>query len=246
MASLAVLAPSPLFRSGLAALLSTMGFEPVEEAADLEELKRRANDARRPEMLLIAVPQRDEELAPLIEEIKAWAPDARVVFLAPALDMQALGACFAAGAAGYLLESISREGLEHSLRLVSAGENVFASELAGALSTPTGGLHGPMNTSDELRNLRLTDQEIGVLRCVASGESNSVIGKKLGISEIDVRGQIKQIVRKLRLANRTQAALWGAARGLAAPFAALTQLAENVEREKTQMNMKSGRASQEN
>jgi two-component system, NarL family, nitrate/nitrite response regulator NarL len=244
MASLAVLAPSPLLRAGLAALLSTMGFEPVEEAADLNELKRRATDVRRPEILLISLPERDEGPAPLIQEIKAWAPHAKVVLLAPELDMPALSACFGAGAAGYLLEDISRDGLQHSLRLVSAGENVFPSDLASALSLSTSKLSGPVNTVEELRNLHATDREIDILRCIAKGESNSLIGKKLDISEAEVSAHIKHILRKLRVTNRTQAALWGVARGLAAPFASVTQLAENTEGEETQMNLKDSPASQ--
>jgi two-component system nitrate/nitrite response regulator NarL len=245
MASLAVLAPSPLLRAGLAALLSTMGFEPVEEAADLNELKRRSTDARRPEILLICLPQRDAGLAALIQESKAWAPHAKVVLLAPALDMSALSVCFAAGAAGYILEDISRDGLQHSLGLVTAGENVFPSDLANALSGPTYKLSGPVNTMDELRNLHATEQEIEILRCIARGESNSSIGKKLGISEAEVSAHIKHILRKLRLSNRTQAALWAVARGLAAPFAAVTQLAENTTGEEAQLTLKNSPASQQ-
>ena len=217
MGSLAVLAPSPLLRAGLAALLCIMGFEPVEEAADLRDLKRRANDAQRPEMLLIGLQQKDEELAGLMQEIKIWAPQAKVVFLAPAFDITALSACFAAGAAGYLLEDISRDGLQHSLSLVSAGENIFPSELANALSI-TAELGGPDKTKDELRNLDAT--ELDILRRVANGESNSFIGNKLGLREAEISAHIKHILRKLRLSNRTQAALWGVARGLAAPSAA--------------------------
>jgi two-component system nitrate/nitrite response regulator NarL len=234
MSSLAVLAQSPLLRAGLAALLSTMGFDPVEEAADLKELKRRADDVRRPDLLLISLTHSDEEVAALIHEIKAWAPNAKVVFLAPALDMPALGACFAAGAAGYLLEDISRNGLQHSLRLVHAGENIFPSELAHALSKSGSKLSGPIKAMDELRNLQATDREIDILRCVASGEPNSAIGKKLGISEAEVRTHIKHLLKKLRVSNRTQAALWGVARGLATPFAALTPFAENPNGEEAQ------------
>ena len=80
MASLVVLAPNPLLRAWLAALLRTIGFDPVEEATDLEDLKRRANDVRRPEILLISLLQRDLGLDALIQEIKAWAPRAKVVF----------------------------------------------------------------------------------------------------------------------------------------------------------------------
>jgi two-component system nitrate/nitrite response regulator NarL len=223
MASLAVLAPSPLLRAGLAALLRTMGFDPVEEAADVRELKRRASDARRPEMLLIGLPQK-EELAGLMHEIKAWAPQVKVVFLAPHLDMPALSACFAAGGAGYLLEDISRDGLQHSLLLVGGGENVFPSELANALSASASELGGPIKTTDELRNLHAT--ELDILRRVANGDSNSFIGRKLGLSEAEVSAHMKHILRKLRVSNRTQAALWGVARGLAASRAALSQLAE--------------------
>ena len=229
MSSLAVLAQSPLLRAGLAALLRTMGFEPVEEAADLKDLKRRANDVRRPEMLLVSLAQKGEELAGLMHEIKIWAPQAKVVFLAPQFDMPTLSACITAGAAGYLREDISRDGLEHSLLLVSAGEHVFPSELAGALSIATE-LGAPVKTTAELRNLHAT--ELDILRRVANGESNSFIGKKLGISEAEISAHMKHILKKLRVSNRTQAALWGVARGLAASKAALTQLAENAPSEK--------------
>ena len=244
MASLSVLAPSPLFRAGLGALLRTMGFEPVEEAADLKELKRRTTDARRAEILLISVPQTDQGLDALIQESKAWAPHAKVVLLAPALDISALSACFAAGAAGYLLENISRDGLQHSLSLVSAGENVFPSDLANALSNSTSKPSGRVNAMDQLRQLHATDREIDILRCIAKGESNSLIGRKFGISEAEVSAHIKQILRKIRVSNRTQAALWGVARGLAAPFAALTQLAENTNGEEAQLNLKDSPTSQ--
>ena len=229
MASLAVLAPNLLLRAWLAALLRTMGFDRVEEATDLEDLKRRANDVRHPEILLISLLQRDLGLDALIQEIKAWAPHAKVVFLAPALDMPALSACFAAGADGYLLEDISRDGLQHSLSLVSAGEKVFPSVFATVLSTAASKVSAPPQTVNELRNLRVTDWEIDILRCVATGESNSSIAKNLGLSESEVSAHLKHILRKLRVSNRTQAALWGVARGLAWPFTALNQLGEHLE-----------------
>jgi two-component system nitrate/nitrite response regulator NarL len=150
--------------------------------------------------------------------------------------MPTLSSCFAAGACGYLLEDISRDGLLHSLRLVSAGENVFPSALASALSALASKPGVNINTTDELRDLRAMDLKIDILRCIANGETNSAIGKKLGISEAQVSAHIKYILRKLRVSNRTQAALWGVARGLAAPFAALTQLAENPNGEDMQWN----------
>jgi len=228
--SLAVLAPSPLFRSGLVALLSTMGFGSVEEATDLKELAGRTKDARRPAILLISLRQSEGDLSALIQEIKAWAPKGKVVFIAPTFDLQALSACFTAGAVGYLVENISRDALQHSLELVRAGEKIFPSALASALSIGPKA-SGPSETKGEQRTPPLAEQEIEILRCLAQGESNSLIGRQLGISEVEVSTHIKHLLRKLRVSNRTQAALWSVAQGLSKPLAAFDRLAETVESE---------------
>lgn len=216
--SLAVLARSPLFRAGLVALLSAMGYGRVEESSDLKQLKRRVTDARSLEILLLSLPQQEDDLVALIQEIRAWAPKGKVVLLAPAFDMRALSASFAAGAVGYLVERISSNTLQHSLGLVSAGEIVFPSELANALFASASKTSEANRTIDDLRNLHATDQEIEVLRCIANGESNRLIGKRLRISENEVGAHIKHLLKKLRVSNRTQAALWGSARGLATPW----------------------------
>jgi two-component system, NarL family, nitrate/nitrite response regulator NarL len=214
MASLAVFAPSPLFRAGLAALVGTMGFDPVQEAADLGDLARRGEDAPRPDLFLIALPKEHVAIAALMQEIRAWAPDASVVFIAPSLDTLALSACFAAGASGYLVENMSREGLKHSLLLVSAGEKVFPTELASLL-TSGARISRPVDATTELRDLHATDREIDTLRLVAQGDTNRVIAKEMGVSTGTVSADIKSISRKLKVSNRVQAALWAAARGLA-------------------------------
>jgi hypothetical protein len=58
--------------------------------------------------------QKEWGLCAIMQEIKAWAPHAQVVFLATAFELPSFRTCFAEGAAGYLLEDISREGLQHS------------------------------------------------------------------------------------------------------------------------------------
>ena len=226
MASVAVFARSPLFRAGLAALLSTMGFAPVLAVSGLDELKSEADKAAPPEMILLSLSEDGEQLSTLIRELRTWMPAARIVCLAQTLDIQELSYCFAAGASGYLLQEISRSGLEHSLRLVNAGEKVFPSALASAL-LPSGAKHSsPGKTMDELRKLHLTDLEIEILRYMASGDFNGAIAKKSGLSDAEVRTRVRVVLRKLHLSNRTQAALWAFARGLAEPFAALPQPAE--------------------
>lgn len=219
MASLAVVGLSPLFRVALAGLLGRMGFNPVEEAVDLEALQERAKDTQRPDLLLISLPRGDGDPAALMQEIQAWAPHAKVVFLAPDLDIHQLSACFAAGAAGYILDRISCDGLEHSLRLVMTGEKVLPSELARTISAFSYKFGDPTAPSEDPCNLDLSDREIEILRGVADGRSNRNIGKTLSISEAAVSVHLKHILKKIHVSNRTQAALWGVARGFARPFA---------------------------
>jgi two-component system nitrate/nitrite response regulator NarL len=218
MASLAVIHPSPLSCAGLAALVSTMGFEPVAQAASLDELIQAEEGQGRPELLLVGAPQQVPDIASFMREVRAWAPAARTVFIAPSLDVPTLMASFAANAFGYLTETVSREGLQHSLRLVNAGEKVFPSELANLLSTSGVALAAPDDVQRELRQLHMTTREVEVLRRLAHGLSNPLIAVQLDISETAVSTAIRHILRKLGVSNRTQAALWAVAKGVAAPL----------------------------
>jgi two-component system nitrate/nitrite response regulator NarL len=208
-----------------------MGFDPVLEASDLTDLVRREGEAPRPDLMLIGLPQSVAEIGPLMQEIRAWALVTKVVFVAARLDPQALIACFAAGACGYLIENISREGLKHSLRLVSAGENVFPSELANALGALSLHIAGSVDARRELQHLHMSDREVEVLRCLARGESNNGIATRLGISETAVSADIRHILKKLGVSNRTQAALWAVAKGLAPPLGDLEPPAEGWRRD---------------
>jgi two-component system nitrate/nitrite response regulator NarL len=214
MAALAVLCPSPLFRAGLVSLLATLGFDNVEEAATTKDLKQRLNGGPVPEILLVSLSRPIEPIANSMDEIRTLLPDAKIVFLAADLDLELLGDCFAAGASGYLLENISRGALQESLRLVRAGEKVFPSQLASLIPGFASMLNGATNGTAELRDLNFSEREIDILRCLAVGQSNKLIAKKLNIAESTVKVHLKRIMRKTRASNRTQAALWGAARGL--------------------------------
>lgn len=227
MASVAVFARSPLFRAGLAALMSTMGFAPVLAVSALEELNAEADKLAPPEMILLSLPQDGEQLSTLIRDIRTQVPAAKIVCLAQTLDIQELSSCFAAGASGYLLQEISRSGLEHSLRLVSAGEKVFPSALASALLRSGVKHSGSGKTLDELRKLHLTDLDIEILRYMANGDFNGAIAKKSGLSDAEVRTRVRVVLRKLHVSNRTQAALWAFSRGLAEPLADLAEPREN-------------------
>jgi two-component system nitrate/nitrite response regulator NarL len=214
MGMIAVLASSPLIRAGLAGLLDKMGFNPVEQAADINELRQRLGNGTSPEILLVNLSHgTNAEIS--IDEVRAWTPTMKIIILASDLDLESLSRYFAAGASGYLLEKISADAFEECIRLVRAGEKVFPSELASLIPglAPRSGVQAIETT--ELGKYRLSDREVDILRCLAKGQSNKAIANTLKITESTVKVHVKRILEKTNACNRTQAALWGAARGLA-------------------------------
>jgi two-component system nitrate/nitrite response regulator NarL len=216
MVSVTVLGARALFRAGLVDLLSAIGFTPIEEADDAAELRRRLGDSSPKDMLITALARGGGAISDTVRDIRTWLGAAKVVCLVPEFDLDEMRACFAAGASGYVLESITREALRESLRLVDAGEKVFPSELAlqfPMLTAKAGTSEGETPASPETV---LSSREIEILQCLANGQSNKAIAKNLAIAEATVKVHVKRILRKANATNRTQAALWAIATGLAA------------------------------
>ena len=205
-----------LLRAGLVDLLSAIGFAPIQEADDTDHLFSRLGAAAPSEAWLIIMLARPGERATAtVRELRARYATARIVCLVPEFDLDEMRGCFAAGACGYLLESISRDALRESLRLVAAGEKVFPSELAvrfpvAAAISPPGDAGGA-----RARAGGLSDREVEILRALASGQSNKLIARNLDLTEATVKLYVKRVLRKAHAHNRTQAALWAVATGLA-------------------------------
>ena len=218
MSTLGVVGASPLFRAGLVSLLKVMGFDQVQEGTDIEALKRVVTDATIPEIFLTNLPSQAEDISAIMEEFRSWNPSARVVFLTSDLNVDLLVSCFSEGANGLLLENISCEAFEESLRLVCAGEKVFPSELATLIPGLVSKNGNTAVDMADVRSFQLSDREIDILRCLSIGQSNKVIANTLHIAESTVKVHVKRILQKTHATNRTQAALWGAARGFAMPL----------------------------
>jgi len=214
MVSLGLLAEKSIFRTGLVQILKLQGFN-VQETETLEEWW--GSDGRElPELLLVSLGLATvADVVGLMSTIRAQAPLTKVIFLLTELDMGVLRGCFAAGAAGYLLKSISPEALEKSLLLVVAGEKVFPSALASQLNDPAG---QPLcHQSVAIQCCELSDREKKILAFLVSGLSNKVIAANLNIAESTTKLYISSLLRKLHASNRTQAALRAVQYGLVAP-----------------------------
>lgn len=196
-------------RGGLVALLEDIeGIEVVAEASDGQEaiLKTRLV---KPDVILMDLAMPRKTGIEAIEEIKHENPNARIVVLTSYSDDDKVFAAIKAGALGYLLKETSTEDLLQAIRDVYHGESslhpAIARKLIRELNRPT-----TLPPSDE----PLTDREAEVLILVARGLSNQDIADKLVISERTVRTHVSNILSKLQLANRTQAALYALKEGM--------------------------------
>jgi len=199
-----------IVREGLRGLISSEpGMEVVGEAKDGLETVLKAH-ALGPDVILIdlVMPRKDGIQA--ITEIKENDPDARILVLTSFAEDEKVFPAIKKGALGYLLKDSSPQELLQAIRDVYQGESslhpTIARKLIRELSQPS-----DLPPAEE----PLTEREVDVLRLVAQGLSNDEIGGKLFISERTVRTHVSNILGKLHLANRTQAALYALREGLA-------------------------------
>jgi two-component system nitrate/nitrite response regulator NarL len=216
MDGVTVVGSRSLLRSGLVSLLGTIGFESIEEADDIRHLRGRPDAKPVAGMLIVCLVRGVDDITCVVGEIRDWEPSAKIVFVVPKLDLEVMSACFAAGACGYLIDTISRDALRESLKLVNAGEKVFPSDLASLFPLLAARIGSAEQAASEPPESDLSRREIEILRCLTNGQSNKVIAKNLAIAEATVKVHVKRILRKANANNRTQAALWGVATGVAA------------------------------
>ncbi len=198
-----------IVRGGLIALLENVeGIKVVSEAADGVEavLKTRA---AKPDVILMDLAMPRKSGIEAIEEIKAENPNARILVLTSFSDDDKVFAAIKAGALGYLLKETSSQDLLQAIIDVYHGESslhpAIARKLIRELNRPTS-----LPPSED----PLTEREAEVLVLVARGLSNQDIADRLIISERTVRTHVSNILSKLHLANRTQAALYALKEGL--------------------------------
>ena len=202
-----------IVRRGLRTLISGEADMSVAgEASDGYEVVDRARESN-PDVILLDLVMPGQSGLEAIGQIRADNANARVLVLTSFGDNDRVFAAVRAGANGYLLKDASPEQLLQAIHDVYNGEShlhpTIALKVLRELDNPvTAAANRPL-TDDPL-----TEREVEVLRLVAQGLSNQDIAKGLTISERTVGNHIGSILRKLHLANRTQAALYALRRGL--------------------------------
>ena len=199
-----------IVRSGIRALLATESdIEVVGEAANGREALATAEQLR-PDIILMDLVMPELDGIEAIRQITAMWPTMRILVLTSFAGDQQVFPAIKAGALGYLLKDTGPEDLVRAIRQVYRGESSLHPQIARkVLREITRPAQRPPTPEP------LTEREVAVLRLVARGLSNGQIAEQLQISEPTVRTHMSNILSKLHLATRIQAALYALRQGLA-------------------------------
>jgi two-component system NarL family response regulator len=160
---------------------------------------------------------------PVIDGVEATArirstrPDVKVVILSGSDDEQDLFAAVRAGASGYLLKEVSIEDLADAVRAVNRGEGLVAPSLVSRLLQEFTTMARRVADDDDRAAPKLTEREREVLVLVARGMSNKEIASELVIAENTVKNHVRNILEKLHLRSRTEAAMYAVREKLVDP-----------------------------
>ncbi|HEX6054594.1 MAG TPA: response regulator transcription factor [Intrasporangium sp.] len=198
-------------RAGLAVYLGTEpGMVVVGEAGNgrdaINQIAVLATTEGLPDVVLMDVLMPTMDGLAATAEIKRRWPVVEVVAVTSFLDEDKIRGALDAGATGYLLKDADASEVAGAIRAAMAGEMTID---PSAAKTLTAALRTPRSAADEL-----TPRERDVIILIAEGATNRQIANRLGVTERTARTHVSNILTKLGLASRTQAALWAVHHGL--------------------------------
>jgi DNA-binding NarL/FixJ family response regulator len=200
-----------VFRRGLCMLLSEQGLQVVAEAANgedaLELVARTAPDVAVMDLNLPGISGIEAT-----RRLAAVAPRTRVLVLTISGDETHATEAIVAGACGYLLKDASIDEIASGIRAAAIGESLISQKVASKLLDQIRATS--VDTDGAEPSPELTKREIDVLRLVSEGKENAEIGAQLFISPPTVKNHISNILVKLQMQNRIQAAVYAVRRGI--------------------------------
>jgi DNA-binding NarL/FixJ family response regulator len=197
-----------VIRTGLATLLAGTDVEIVGQAANGKEALKIAEQLK-PDVILLDIRMPDGDGLATLEKLRAKVPGSKVVMLSTYDNPTYIARAVALGAADFVLKGSPREAILETITVAAAGESPARS---GELRRVAGAMKLRQVLDDD--EVPLTQRETQVLRHVALGLSNKEIGKSLEISVETVKEHVQNILRKITVNDRTQAAVWAVRKGL--------------------------------
>lgn len=195
-------------RRGLRTFLEVQDdIQVVGEAADGAEGVARAQELK-PDIVLMDIKMPGMDGIDALRKLRELANPARVLIVTSFTEQRTVIPALRAGAAGYVYKDVDPDALAGAIRSVHAGHILLQPEVADAL------LSQEDANSGQGRGGSLTEREREVLGLIADGRSNREIARALVLSEKTVKTHVSNILMKLDLADRTQAALWAVRHGV--------------------------------
>jgi two-component system nitrate/nitrite response regulator NarL len=208
-----------LLSEGLAKILRSENFRILASVASVDDLL--SSKAPPPQSLFLLVHTGDDFDAAVaqVQLVRSRHPDANIGVVTDRYRLDELTLAFRAGANGYFVDVMTCDAFVKSLELMMMGHAVFPpafltfvldfesdDQLDEAASD--GGNEPDVIAAKDSISPELSPREKTILRCLIEGDSNKSIGRKMDIAEATVKVHIKAILRKIRVHNRTQAAIW--------------------------------------
>ena len=201
-----------LFRTGLRNLLEEQGVNVVGEAENGETAIRLASDLA-PDVVVMDLNMPGAGGVETTRRLSSLAPLSRVVVLTISADDDDVMNAVMAGACGYLLKDSSIQELIAGISAASAGESLISPQIAAKVLQR---LRAQSKDADAAETIRaeLSDRELQVLKLIANGKDNAQIARELFISPKTVKNHISNILMKLQIENRIQAAVYAVRSGI--------------------------------
>jgi len=201
----------PVVRSGLRSFLSTVGgIEVVGEASDGAQAAELAATLE-PDVVLMDMSMPNVDGIEATRRITESSPDVKVIALTSFATDDKVFPAIRAGAAGYLLKEAEPSDVADAITKVHRGEPILHPAVAERLMREVAASTPRAHRTD------LTARELEVLRLIAAGRSNREIARELGVAEKTVKTHVSNVLSKLGVSDRTQAALYAVQHGLAHP-----------------------------
>ncbi len=219
--------PCALLREGLTRILSAADFRTVASASCVDDLVLTTIPRRSSILLIIDAGDDFNAAVRQVGLVKDRHPTVRIAVLADHNQPSDIVSAFRAGANAYFIKAAPCDAFIKSLELVMLGETILPAAILSmildraddddhepeAVVRDAGKTVGEVLEPEGDDTPRLSVRERCILNCLIEGNSNKVIARKIDIAEATVKVHVKAILRKIRVHNRTQAAIWAMSNG---------------------------------
>jgi DNA-binding NarL/FixJ family response regulator len=211
---------SALIREGIARILNSANFRILASVTCADDLSPSKLQSDQLLILMLHTGDDFEAAVEQIELLREQLPKARIAVVADQYRFGEMISAFRAGANGYLIHVMTCDVFIKSIELIVMGEAVFPPEFMSMILKFE---RAPLDQADlcheddqaillateDRTTQQLSPREKSILQCLIEGASNKSIARKIDIAEATVKVHVKAILRKIRVRNRTQAAIWG-------------------------------------